>query len=164
MTELDGEIQILELPHYVEGPWLHKRGNLYYLTYASMGKGREMIHYATAESIGGTWTYRGALTGMAENSFTIHPGIIEFKGQWYLFYHNASLVIGNQAGATGRRSVCADYLYYLPDGSMAYVEQTKAGLTQPPKTAEDVSRIANPYPEEPKEVKKRAVNTDGAVK
>ena len=101
---------------------------------------------------------------MAENSFTIHPGIIEFKGQWYLFYHNASLVIGNQAGATGRRSVCADYLYYLPDGSMAYVEQTKAGLTQPPKTAAGVSRIANPYPEEPKEVKKRAVNTDGAVK
>ena len=110
MTELDGEIQILELPHYVEGPWLHKRGNLYYLTYASMGKGREMIHYATAESIGGTWTYRGALTGMAENSFTIHPGIIEFKGQWYLFYHNASLVIGNQPVPQGAevfvRTIC----------------------------------------------------------
>ena len=47
---------------------------------------------------------------------------------------------------------------------MAYVEQTKAGLTQPPKTADDVLRIANPYPDEPKEVKKRAVNADGAVK
>ena len=65
----------------------------------------------------------------------------------------------------GAEVFCADYLYYLPDGfPLAYVEQTKAGLTQPPKTAEDVSRIANPYPEEPKEVKKRAVNTDGAVK
>ncbi len=98
-----------------------------------MGKGREMMHYATAESIGGTWTYRGALTGMAENSFTIHPGIVEFKGQWYLFYHNASLVIGNQAGATGRRSVlCGLSLLYA--GWFHGVRGTDGGqMTQPPK-------------------------------
>ena len=35
---------------------------------------------STAKDIGGTWTYQGALTGMAENSFTIHPGITEFNG------------------------------------------------------------------------------------
>ena len=92
-----------------------------------MGKGREMIHYATAKDIGGTWTYQGALTGMAENSFTIHPGITEFNGNWYLFYHNATLTKDGVGGATGRRSVCVDYLYYHPDGRMAFVEQTKAG-------------------------------------
>ena len=84
MTELDGNIEILKMPKFVEGPWIHKRENLYYLTYASMGKGRETISYATAPSMEGPWTYRGVLTGMAENSFTIHPGIIEFKGQNYL--------------------------------------------------------------------------------
>ena len=93
MTELDGNIEILKMPKFVEGPWIHKRENLYYLTYASMGKGRETISYATAPSMEGPWTYRGVLTGMAENSFTIHPGIIEFKGQNYLFYHNAILTI-----------------------------------------------------------------------
>lgn len=57
-----------------------------------------------------------------------------------------------------------DYLYYMPDGSMAYVEQTKAGVTQPSKTADEVSLMVNPYPEKTKEVKKYAVNADGAVK
>ena len=38
MTELDGEIQILELPHYVEGPWLHKRGEFVLLDLCFYGK------------------------------------------------------------------------------------------------------------------------------
>ena len=78
----------------------------------------------------GSWTPQGELTGMAENSFTIHPGIIEFKGQWYLFYHNAVLTIDGHAGAIGRRSVCVDKLEYNPDGTMKPVEQTKEGVAK----------------------------------
>ena len=160
MTELDGNIEILKMPKFVEGPWIHKRENLYYLTYASMGKGRETISYATAPSMEGPWTYRGVLTGMAENSFTIHPGIIEFKGQNYLFYHNAILTIDGKSGATGRRSVCVDYLYYLPDGRMAYVEQTKEGITVKPKTAAEVAEIVNPYTDEKEVVVEKEVIAD----
>lgn len=130
LIELDGDIEIIEVPRFVEGPWLHKRGDIYYLTYASMGEGRETIAYATAPSMKGPWTPQGELTGMAENSFTIHPGIIEFKGEWYLFYHNATLTLDGHAGAIGRRSVCVDKLYYNPDGTMKYVEQTKEGIAK----------------------------------
>ena len=35
MIELDGPIRETTPPHFEEGPWLHKRGDLYYLTYAS---------------------------------------------------------------------------------------------------------------------------------
>ena len=125
MTELDGDIAVVDLPEYVEGPWLHVRNGIYYLTYASMGEGRENIAYATASGMEGPWTYRGELTGMAENSFTIHPAIVEFKGKWYLFYHNAALTLDGRAGAIGRRSVCVDELHYNEDGTMQYVEQTK---------------------------------------
>ena len=125
MIELDGEIKVLDLPKYVEGPWLHKHNGLYYLTYAGMGEGRENIAYATATSMEGPWTYQGELTGMAENSFTIHPGIIDYQGQWYLFYHNAVLTLNGIQGAIGRRSVCVDKLYYNEDGTMKYVEQTR---------------------------------------
>ncbi|MEN6589040.1 MAG: glycoside hydrolase family 43 protein [Proteiniphilum sp.] len=128
LTELDGKIETIDLPRYVEGPWLHKRGDLYYLTYASMGAGRETISYATAPSMEGPWTPQGELTGMAENSFTIHPGIAEFKGKWYLFYHNATLTLDGIPGAIGRRSVCVEELHYNPDGTMQYVEQTKKGV------------------------------------
>ena len=125
MVELDGEIKVIDLPKYVEGPWLHKHNDIYYLTYAGMGAGRENIAYATATSMEGPWTYQGELTGMAENSFTIHPGIAEYNGQWYLFYHNAVLTIDGIKGAIGRRSVCVDKLFYHEDGAMQYVEQTK---------------------------------------
>ena len=136
MIEIDGEIQQLKLESYIEGPWLHKRGDIYYLTYAGFKGGSENIRYATAEKITGPWTSRGELTGNAKNSFTIHPGIVEFKDQWYLFYHNATLTLNGQRGATGRRSVCADYLYYNEDGTMKPVIQTVEGLTVPPEKQE----------------------------
>jgi beta-xylosidase len=135
MTELDGEIQKINLPYYTEGPWLHKRNGLYYLTYAAFAHQgtAERICYATAPSMEGPWTYQGLLTDYAEKSYTIHPAIIEFKGQSYLFYHHADLEINGQKGATGRRAVCVDYLYYNPDGTMQIVEQTVDGTSVPPK-------------------------------
>lgn len=130
LTEIDGDIQVVDLPRYVEGPWLHKHGNLYYLTYASFRQGRETISYATAPGMEGPWTPQGELTGMAENSFTIHPGIAEFQGKWYLFYHNATLTLDGHAGAIGRRSVCVDELKYNPDGTMQTIIQTKQGVAK----------------------------------
>lgn len=125
MIELDGDIKVVDVPNYVEGPWLHKRNGIYYLTYASFGNGSETISYATAPSMEGPWTPQGELTGNAENSFTIHPGIVEFNGQPYLFYHNATLELDGHKGAIGRRSVCVDSLSYNEDGTMNHVTQTK---------------------------------------
>ncbi|WAC47883.1 glycoside hydrolase family 43 protein [Asticcacaulis sp. SL142] len=136
MIELDGPIKQFDLPHFEEGPWITKRGDIYYLTYASRDKSKdkdETISYATAPSITGPWTYQGVLTGSGKNSFTIHPGIITFKGKDYFFYHDASLTIGDQTGAIGRRAVRAEHLYYNPDGTMQPVEQTEAGLSAPRK-------------------------------
>ncbi|KRG70687.1 glycoside hydrolase [Pseudoxanthomonas dokdonensis] len=135
MIELDGPITEITPPHFEEGPWLHKRGPLYYLTYASLDRSRhrdEKVSYATAPSIQGPWTYRGELTGSGKYSFTIHPGIAQFKGNWYLFLHNAALTIGDQNGATGRRAVTVEYLRYNEDGSIKPVLQTDAGISVPP--------------------------------
>jgi hypothetical protein len=78
MIEIDGPIREITPPHFEEGPWLHKRGKLYYLTYASLDRTTqrdEHVSYSTAPSITGPWTYRGLLTGSGQYSFTIHPGI-----------------------------------------------------------------------------------------
>jgi hypothetical protein len=136
MTELDGPIQRLEVPNYTEGPWLHKRGGTYYLTYAAFAHQgmSEKLCYATAPSVTGPWTYQGILTEQAKNSYTIHPGIVEFKKQWYLFYHNATLTLPTgESGTLGRRSVCAEYLYYNPDGTIQPIVHTLAGLSVPPR-------------------------------
>ena len=62
--------------------------------------------------------------GNAANSFTIHPGIIDYKGKTYFFYHNGLL----PTGGSYRRSVCVDYMYYNPDGTIQKVIQTQNGV------------------------------------
>ena len=132
MIEIDGPITEITPPHFEEGPWLHKRGEMYYLTYASLDRRTqrdEHISYATAPAITGPWTPRGELTGSGKYSFTIHPGIAEFNGRWYLFVHNADLAVGDQSGAIGRRAVTVHPLYYNEDGTMQPVIQTDAGVS-----------------------------------
>jgi hypothetical protein len=63
------------------------------------------------------------LTGSGKFSFTIHPGIAEFRGHWYLFVHNADLAVGDQSGAIGRRAVTVYPLTYNADGTMRPVVQ-----------------------------------------
>jgi arabinoxylan arabinofuranohydrolase len=135
MIEIDGPIQEITPPHFEEGPWLHKRGKVYYLTYASLDRAThkdERVSYSTAPTLKGPWTYRGELTGSGKGSFTIHPGIVKFKGKWYIFLHNAALTIGDQSGAIGRRAVTVEHLQYNKDGTMVPVEQTSAGVSVPP--------------------------------
>lgn len=127
MIELDGPIEVIDVPNYTEAPWVHKHGNLYYLSYASGFPEKEA--YATSPSIHGPWTPRGLLSEGAPNSNTIHQAIVEFKGQSYFIYHNGMLP-GD--GGSFRRSVCVDYLYYNPDGTIKRIVQTTEGTSVPP--------------------------------
>lgn len=130
MTDLDGDVTVVDLPaeaHYTEAPWVHKRNGIYYLSFASGFP--EKTAYATSTSINGPWTYRGILAEVAGNSNTIHQAIIDFKGQSYFIYHNGSI---QPSGGSFRRSVCVDYLYYNPDGSMKRVIETTEGTSVPP--------------------------------
>jgi hypothetical protein len=73
------------------------------------------------------------VTGKAKVGFTIHPAVVEFKGQWYFFYHDGSTALNGQEGGDCRRSVCVEYLYYTPDGKIEPITQTAAGVSIPPK-------------------------------
>ncbi len=138
MIEFDGPIREIYLPNYTEGPWLHKRKEMVYLTYPCFAHQNmyEKMCYATAPRITGPWTYRGILTDRTENSYTIHPGIVEYKDQWYFFYHDAKLTINGVPGAMGRRSVAVEYLHYNEDGTIKPIRQTQAGVSIPPDPPE----------------------------
>ena len=116
LIELAGPITILPMENYVEGPWLYKRDGHYYNVYASMGQALETISYAMAPSVEGPWTFVGELLGEQKDSFTTHPGIIDYKGKSYLFYHGTSLSLDGYGPATGRRSICFTEIYYDQDG------------------------------------------------
>ncbi|SFD67168.1 glycoside hydrolase family 43 protein [Flavobacterium phragmitis] len=125
MIELDGNITTFKPKNYIEGPWVYKRKGVYYLVYASAGTKPEMIEYCTAKSITGPWTYQGIIQDNVQNSFTTHPGIIDYKGKSYFFYHNGSL----PTGGSYRRSICVDYMHYNKDGTIQKIIQTTEGVS-----------------------------------
>jgi hypothetical protein len=135
MVEIDGHITKVPFRNYSEGPWLFKRGDLYYNVYAADAPGvqAEQIAYSSARKITGPWTYGGLLTGSAKHGFTIHPSVIEFKNQWYFFYHDGSYTLNGTPGGDCRRQVCVEYLYFNPDGSIKPITLTTEGVSIPAK-------------------------------
>jgi beta-xylosidase len=123
MIELDGPIMTIDLPNFTEAPWIHKKGDWYYLSYAYQFP--EKIAYAMSKSITGPWRFKGILNEVAGNSNTNHQAIIEFKGKDYFIYHNGSIPTH---GGSFRRSVCVDRLYYNTDGTMKRVIMTSEGI------------------------------------
>lgn len=126
MIELDGALtQMTGLTDFHEATWVHKRNGIYYLSYAdnfTNGYTKNRLQYATSTSPLGPWTSRGVYLGGTSEG-TNHGSIVEYKGQWYAFYHNNVLSAGkNYKGAA--RSVCVDKLFYNEDGTIQRVYQT----------------------------------------
>ena len=107
---------------YEEGPWLYKRDGRYYLFYAG-GPLPEHLAYSTAEKPTGPWRYGGIVMPAQGKSFTNHPGVVDYKGKTYLFYHNGEL----PGGGGFHRSVCVDELSFSADGSVSKTAMTKEG-------------------------------------
>ncbi|MFW5752002.1 MAG: glycoside hydrolase family 43 protein [bacterium] len=119
---------------YTEGPWVYKRNDTYYLVYAAAGI-PEYIAYSTAPSIEGPWKYQGFIMKRAEHlAFTNHPGLVDYKGNSYFFYHTHEL----SEGEGFKRSVSVEQFDYNADGSIPLIKPTKEGIK------ESVSNL-NPY-------------------
>lgn len=139
MISLDGEIMAQDMTKeafgfkpfesdapssYTEGPWIYKRDGLYYLVYASQGV-PEGISYSTSDSPTGPWDYRGVIMEPG-NSTTIHPGIIDYKGHSYFFYHGVYL----PNGGWNKRSCAVMEFSYNSDGSIPMITHSDAGVKQ----------------------------------
>ena len=107
---------------YEEGPWVSRRGDIYYMTYPAGGVPEHMA-YSTAPSVDGPWTYRGRIMDEAQNAFTIHGGEVEFKGRNYMFYHNGAL----PNGGGFHRSACVEEFTYNQDGTIPFIPFTEHG-------------------------------------
>ena len=125
MMAIAGKMQKMEgLADFHEAAWVHKRKGMYYLSYADNfdknGKHNRMV-YATSDKPLGPWKYQGVVIDSTD-SYTDHGSIVEFKGQWYVFYHNSSISHNDWA-----RSICVDKLFYNKDGTIQKVIQTGKG-------------------------------------
>lgn len=118
---------------YTEAPWVYKRNGLYYLIYAA--EFPEAIHYSTSSKIEGPWKAEGVVMPLEKGSNTNHPGIIDYKGNSYFFYHNDGL----PGGHSYCRSVCVEQFEYNADGTIPQMHMT-AGITKPVGTLDPYKR------------------------
>lgn len=128
MTELDGDIKVVDLPKYTEASWVHKHDDNYYYSYAC--EFPEKICYAMSKNINGPWEFKGILNEIAGNSETNHQSIIDFKGQSYFIYHTGAVPPrnGQESGGRFRRSVAIDKLHYNSDGTIKRIIMTSEGI------------------------------------
>ncbi|MBV4358867.1 glycoside hydrolase family 43 protein [Pinibacter aurantiacus] len=110
---------------YVEGPWFYKRSGKYYQMYAGITNRTECLSYAMRDAPTGPWKYQGKImTDQPTNSFTNHGGIIDFKGNSYLFYHTGLLPNGGSYG----RATAIETFKYNADGTIPSIKMTKEGV------------------------------------
>ena len=108
-----------------EGPFAFEYNGNYYLTYPYVRENTEVLGYAMSKSPMGPYEYKGLI--MAEHAngcWTNHHSIINYKGQWYLFYHHNDFSPSDDK----RRSVCIEKLFFNADGTIQEVKPTMRGV------------------------------------
>ena len=117
---------------FKEGPFVFRRGDWYYLTFpwvrgdtSNGANPTETLAYAMSKNPLGPWDFKGII--MAEHSnrcWTNHHSILEYKGQWYIFYHHNDYSPRDDK----RRSPHIDKIAFNADGTIIEVKPTLRGV------------------------------------
>jgi arabinoxylan arabinofuranohydrolase len=108
-----------------EGPYMHKKDGNYYYSYSTPKNPKYQGYYAMGKSPYGPFDWKGPFAPAIPNAQD-HHSIVEFKGQWYYFYHiNTPQEELDAMGWKGiRRIACYEKFYYNPDGTLKMVVDT----------------------------------------
>ncbi len=127
MLELASEpklLGVLPAKGLKEGPYLFEHNGIYYLTYPHVENKTERLEYATSDNPMGPFKFAGVIMDESPECWTNHQSVIEFKNQWYLFYHHNDL----SPNFDKNRSVRIDSLFFNGDGSIKKVIPTLRGV------------------------------------
>ena len=102
-------------PHrFFEASWMHKYNGKYYFSYSTGDS--HYLCYAIGDNPYGPFTYKGVILEPVVG-WTTHHSIVEFKGKWYLFFHDCV----PSDGQTWLRSMKVKDLEYNADGTIRIV-------------------------------------------
>ena len=124
--EMMGVNCLKDLPNrQAEGPFAFEYDGNYYLTYPYVREKTEVLAYAMSKQPMGPYEYKGLIMAEHDNGcWTNHHSIVNYRGQWYLFYHRNWLSPRDDK----RRSVCIERLYFNADGTIREVKPTLRGV------------------------------------
>ncbi|WP_372797469.1 glycoside hydrolase family 43 protein [Pontiella sp.] len=132
MISTRGEAVTLDTPGSFEGPFVHTYEGNYYLSYPER-KGHHIGYIMSSNLMFTDAEYKGVvlinpmLDGKNINgNNNSHESIVQFQGQWYMFYHDRRL----SGGKSYFRNVCVDRLAFNEDGTMQRVKVTHESVPQ----------------------------------
>lgn len=109
----------------VEGPYFFERNGIYYMTYPHVENKTERLEYAISDNPMGPFKVTGVIMDESPTGcWTNHHSIIEYNGQWYLFYHHNDY----SPKFDKNRSARIDSLFFNPDGTIRKVIPTLRGV------------------------------------
>jgi len=100
---------------FFEASWMHKYKGKYYFSYSTGNFHR--LCYATGDNPYGPFTYQGVILTPVIG-WTTHHSIVEYKGKWWLFFHDS----GPSGGTDWLRSLKVIELNYNEDGSIQTIK------------------------------------------
>jgi len=127
MLELDSQpIAVKGVPDgFKEGPFAFERNGKYYFTFPWVQDKTETLAYSMADNPLGPFEFKGIIMDQSPTEcWTNHHSIIEYKGQWYLFYHHNDM----SPKFDKNRSVRVDSLFFEADGTIRKVTPTLRGV------------------------------------
>ena len=120
---------------FKEGPFAFKRNGWYYLTFPWVRHegDTECLAYAMSRQPLGPWQFKGVFMEEHWNGcWTNHHSFVEYKGQWYLFYHRNDL-----SDIDKRRSARIERFSFNADGTIPLIYPTNHGVA----TATDIEKV-----------------------
>ena len=128
MTELASDpVVVGDLPTkgLIEGPFFFERNGIYYMTYPHVENTIERLEYAIGDNPMGPFKVTGVIMDETPmGTWTNHHSLVEYNGQWYLFYHNSAY----SPRFDKNRSACIDSLFFNADGTIRKVIPTNRGV------------------------------------
>lgn len=128
MVTLGSEIKVATPEKFTEAPFMHRHGEMYYLSYShgSFNRSSYSVHYATAPSPIGPWKYRGAILesdakhqGPGHHSFVENPK----TKSWHIIYHRWDTT-EKPGPFKGTRKIAAEKIEYDQDGLIRPIRMT----------------------------------------
>ena len=108
-----------------EGPFAFEYNGNFYLTYPYVQENTEVLGYAMSKNPMGPYEYKGIIMARSQNEcWTNHHSFVNYKGQWYLFYHHNDY----SPNFDKNRSVRIDKVRFNPDGTIEQVIPTLRGV------------------------------------
>ena len=121
------DIMTSDATRFQEGSYMHKRDGVYYYSYSNYSSEDAGGFYAMGSSPYGPFEWKGLVAKSPAGSAQDHHSIVEFKGQWYYFYHMVSSTLPQYKEEQGR-IFSFDRLYYNKDKTMQQVIYTQGTI------------------------------------